>query len=497
MTTGEPLLDRMLDGGYPRERSILLVGGPGTGKSTLAMQFLQAGLDAGESCLYVSTEQSGAELRDSFESFAFDLEDPNLTISTLHASLGKDALELTTLDDEWLPGEAFGLAFRPDAIAGQLERFAPCDRIVFDSASALDGVVADADRDRRAQRTLLDLVRLFTDEFGATTLFTAEGEREGKTDGSDYRSSPLRFTTHGVVQLYRDTVAEDYHRYLNIVKMRGTDHDPRPVELEFCDDGVRLGPERRSQPPELKRHRHLPLGVDGLDELIGGGPVVGTGVLLQHDGRADIGPLVGAFATTALDEDRSALIGPAVDLGPDRFASLLAGHGYDLWRLMEDERLFVLDAVGAWDDSLATVYDAGNDIATAKRRIEEIDSHVAGGDRWSLFDVDSFLHQFGPDGVRELRYFQESTLLDDGDILAHIHNVAGTREGMEAFHVGAAGQVLRTWLTDAGLQYLTLAKSPCGFVGSTSLVEYMTDPPYVRVASPPQDRETAADLATE
>ena len=74
-------LDQMLLGGFPKQRAILLSGGPGVGKSTLAMQFLQAGLENGEECLYVSTEQTTEELRSSFAPFEFDLHDENLTIA--------------------------------------------------------------------------------------------------------------------------------------------------------------------------------------------------------------------------------------------------------------------------------------------------------------------------------------------------------------------------------------------------------------------------------
>ena len=48
--------------------------------------------------------------------------------------------------------------------------------------------------------------------------------------------------------------------------------------------------------------------------------------------------------------------------------------------------------------------------------------------------------------------------------------------------------VLDTWVTDEGLQYVSLEKSPCGFVGTTSLVEDTTEPPYLSVQRPPGSR---------
>jgi len=49
--------------------------------------------------------------------------------------------------------------------------------------------------------------------------------------------------------------------------------------------------------------------------------------------------------------------------------------------------------------------------------------------------------------------------------------------------------VLDTWVTDEGHQYVSLATSPCGFVATTSLVKYTTEPPYLSVQRPPESRE--------
>jgi circadian clock protein KaiC len=56
VSTGVDGLDDVLGGGLPRGRSLLLSGGPGTGKTTIGMSFLQAGLAAGEECLFLTTE---------------------------------------------------------------------------------------------------------------------------------------------------------------------------------------------------------------------------------------------------------------------------------------------------------------------------------------------------------------------------------------------------------------------------------------------------------
>lgn len=93
--TGSEMLDRMLGGGLPARRATLVTGGPGAGKSTFGMQFLHAGVEAGETGLYVSTEQTIDEIRQSFAGFEFDLDDPGVNVTTLHATPGQ-TIESTT-----------------------------------------------------------------------------------------------------------------------------------------------------------------------------------------------------------------------------------------------------------------------------------------------------------------------------------------------------------------------------------------------------------------
>jgi len=182
-STGSEVLDDGLRGGFPAGRTVLVTGGPGTGKTTLAVQFLQAGLDAGERCLFVSTEQTPEELRDAFSSFAFDLEHDDLSIASIHATTGhtleddEAVLTLQSLGGEESLGAGYSAPFEPAHVVEHLERLGPADRVVLDSVSGLSAM--DEDRSR-FRRTVLDLIRLFTDDFGATAMLTAE-ETDGGT----------------------------------------------------------------------------------------------------------------------------------------------------------------------------------------------------------------------------------------------------------------------------------------------------------------------------
>src|SRR5712671_191364 len=68
-------LDDILSGGFSREHLFLVEGAPGTGKTTIALQFLMAGARAGEKCLYITLSETERELRDGAASHGWALDD--------------------------------------------------------------------------------------------------------------------------------------------------------------------------------------------------------------------------------------------------------------------------------------------------------------------------------------------------------------------------------------------------------------------------------------
>lgn len=472
----------MLNGGLPRNRAVLIAGAPGTGKTTLGMQFLQAGLKAGERCLFVSTEQTRGELKQSFAGYDFDLDHEQLAITSLHASPAQDSsgqqLRLRTLEGGSVVDEQF-VEFTLPNISTYLQHGASADRVVLDSVSALEVLAEERELFRRY---LLELLQTLTEDFEATTLVTAEADRDG------YAADMLEFSTHGVLRLTREAVNEDPHRFLEVAKMRGVDHDPRSVEFTL-GSSFACAPARRSQPPALKTHRHTSIGVKGLDSLCGGGFATGAGVLLQHDGRANLTALFSQLMSRAIENGHSIILSPTIRMRPESVRTLLAGHDISLDTLIQDNRLFVLDMIGAWDENAGNVFGARESASGVESALQAI--HEGAGDRptLSLINADAMVNQLGTAGARRVRYAQEARWLDSDDLLIHIHNPAVTADKIDGFYKNAAEQVVKTWITEAGLQYVSLEKSPCGFVGTTSMVEYIEEPPYLDVQMPPEERE--------
>lgn len=502
--TGVPVLDDVLQGGFPAKRAMLVTGGPGTGKTTFAMQFLDAGLSRGERCLFVSTEQTPAELRDSFAPYQFDIDNDNLAVATLHATPGQtleapgQTLTLATLDDGVTPDEAapsFGdyrNPFTAENVSEFLKGFAPADRVVFDSIS---GLAVMTDNERTYKRTILDVIRVLTDTLGATTVLTAES---GSFNSSDVSES-LHYCTHGVIELTREMVEGDYHRFLQVKKMRGVEHDTRRFEMEFDAHGIHLLPRSRT-PPMLSTDRQmLGTGITGLDTLCGGGLVQGGTVLLEHDGRAYVDAIIANVITQAIREGEAIVLVPPSGLTPAHLDNLIAERVGTVRQLLADNQLFVLDLTESWrglGENVYSISDTEQRIRTLigdpkpllgwkmKRIFGQMNERRGAQSALAVVFTEALLQEFDPEDVRQMYYWARKTLFVPEDTVMFVQNPAVMDGKLAASFVYDSQQMLRTWMHDAGLQYIKLEKSPTGHLASTSLVEHVDYPPYVRIQRP-------------
>ena len=141
-TTGIAGLDDILGGGLCRNHLYLIEGDPGTGKTTIAMQFLMEGARRGQKGLYVTLSESKDELLEIAESHGWSLD-------------GIDVFELAP-DEKQLTPEAQYTVFNPSeveladttgAVLAEVERLEPA-RVVFDSLSELRLLARDSLRYR-------------------------------------------------------------------------------------------------------------------------------------------------------------------------------------------------------------------------------------------------------------------------------------------------------------------------------------------------------------
>lgn len=484
VSMGNGVLDDMLEGGLPERRTVMVAGGPGTGKTTLGLQYLQAGLDAGDDCLFVSTEQTVDELRDSFESFTFALGHERLTVTSIHGAPGETLesedgeLTLQTLEPgAEVPGEWVGIPFTSEYLRRHLSRFAPVDRIVLDSVSGLRPLAEDYDVFRRS---VLDLIRLFNDDLGATALFVAEEPAASSATAVDTPVvDPLQYTAHGVLRLWREAVEGDCHRFVQVRKMRGVDHDTRVFELVIDEDGLRVAPRLRSHPTVIQSTGYLETGLDTLDDLLGGGVALGRTMLIEHDGRTDPMVFVRSMLRTAFENEMAIVLVPPVNIPPRVLAEEQIGQMHEL---MDDDRVFLIDFPNIWENTRRNVFKPaehnGDHPADVFRTIDERRGETP---LFSAINIEAQLPVLDRTDQQRVLFWVEENLHSEDDTSVYFGNPGVMEDQLAEFYRNAAAQVVTTWRNRRSLQYIRVEKAPDGLMGASRLVEYLDEEPFVRV----------------
>lgn len=211
--SGVPNLDDKIEGGFEQGSSIVLGGGPGTGKTLFGLQFVYQGVVNGENSLYVSFEESP-------EDIIRDME-----------GVGLDAKKYT--DDEKLIIKFFEPTEFEDISATELVSKFAVKRVVIDSISALLMYFKD---EFSFRKFLLDLIWEFK-KAGITTLFI--NEQDDDTPDA-LRTFSDKFLADSFIAMQRSGMGGDYDRSLQIVKMRRTSHFRELIPMKIDKQGISL-----------------------------------------------------------------------------------------------------------------------------------------------------------------------------------------------------------------------------------------------------------------
>jgi len=264
---GVPGLDAVLLGGLPAGHLYLLEGQPGSGKTTLSMQFLLEGVRAGDRCLYVTLSETAEELREVAASHGWDLAGVDLIeLSSVEEVLGEGRSQSVFHSWEMELGETIRL------IKQEVERLEP-KRVVFDSLSELRLLAQDP---LRYRRQVLALKQFFSPR-STTVLFIDDLTSEGRD-----RDTHLHSISHGVISLER--FALDFgaaRRRLQVQKLRGQAFLAGYHDLNIRTGGVEVYPRLVAADHHIEFGNEPTLsGVPHLDALMGGGFLRGTSTLL-------------------------------------------------------------------------------------------------------------------------------------------------------------------------------------------------------------------------
>ena len=341
--TGVSGLDEVLTGGYPSNRAHLIEGKPGSGKTTLGMQFLLQGVREGERCLYITLSETKRELRAVAETHGWSLEGVSI-FELVPPELSLDPRQQQTLlyASDLELGETVQMAIQ------EIERLKP-QRIVFDSLSEIRLLSQGPLRYRRQVLALKHFFLLHD----ATVLMLDDLT-------SDHDDLNLHSISHGVIRL--ENTAGQYgpeRRRLRVIKMRGMQFDGGYHDYVLRKGGLVLYP--RLEPGEEEGSYTGPAqaqsGVPELDALLGGGLDKGTSTLLIGPSGSGKSSMATQYLRAALergepgllitfDETKRTLLsrtrGIGIDLEPHVNSGLLELHQVDPARLSPGELAWLI-----------------------------------------------------------------------------------------------------------------------------------------------------------
>lgn len=321
--TGVVGLDDILSGGLSRGHVFLLEGHPGTGKTTVALQFLLEGAKAGETSLYITLSETENELRSGALSHGWELDD--------HIKI----YELTPPENLLDPDQSQTLLYSSDLELGEatrqifevVERVRP-SRVVIDSLSEIRLL---AQSSLRYRRQILSIKHYFA-RYDATVVLLDDLTTESL-------DKTVHSVAHGVIRL--EELTPNYgaeRRRLKVTKYRGQKYRGGFHDFIIAEDGIHVFP-RLVAAEHRQRYAttHNTSGIAELDALLGGGLDSGSGTLILGPSGTGKSLLAMVFAAQAVargervglfifDEELGLLIDRMLKLGIDLIAMRDSGN---------------------------------------------------------------------------------------------------------------------------------------------------------------------------
>ena len=324
--TGVEGLDDILAGGLQRGRVYLIEGSPGTGKTTIATQFLLSGAKAGERGLYITLSETEDELRESAASHGWSFDDP----LAIYELVPPESLLDEEQQQSLLYSSDLELGETTKRIFEAIEQTKP-RRIIVDSLSEIRLL---AQSSLRYRRQVLALKHYFARN-GATVVMLDDLT-------SDTHDKTVHSVAHGVIRL--EELAPDYgaeRRRLRVIKYRGQSFRGGYHDMIIKTGGVTVFPRLISAEHKREFARDpLPSKSAELNTLLGGGIERGSSTLILGPAGTGKSLLTLNFAVQAIERGESA----AMFIFDEELGLLFErakGLGFDLAALQNTGRLII------------------------------------------------------------------------------------------------------------------------------------------------------------